>query len=99
MSRFWYLSFVDGDPPRFLGGCLVKGDDIGYAIKEAWRLGINPGGEVLGIPVDQEFANVLPKNVLWSREQLAGFGPITRLGDVPPEKRAGLFNGASLMIG
>jgi hypothetical protein len=87
MNSFWYLSFVDGDPPRFLGGCVVQGNELLDAIKEAWRLKINPGGEVLGFPVDKEFENALPKNVLLSRKQLAAFGPITRLGDVPPEKR------------
>lgn len=48
---WWWLSFVDPDLPegtRSLGVSLVQGDDLVEACKEAHRLGINPGGEVLG---------------------------------------------------
>ncbi len=55
MSLFW-LSFADATLPKgkqFLGACIVPGGDTGdlrtdlaMAIKEAWRLGCNPGGQV-----------------------------------------------------
>lgn len=53
MSNGWhYLSFVVTDPvERFAGGCIVRGDDVVEAVKEAHRLGCNPGGDVLGVPV------------------------------------------------
>ena len=52
-SYFW-LSFADPDAPaghRWLGGTLVTGCDIAQAVENAWRLGVNPGGAVLGGPV------------------------------------------------
>lgn len=45
-SNRWYLSFAR--PDVFLGGCVVEADSLELAVQEATRLGINPGGEVLG---------------------------------------------------
>lgn len=48
MTTFW-LSFADVNRPegtQFKGAAIVEGDDPVDAIQEAWRLGINPGGEV-----------------------------------------------------
>lgn len=45
---WWYLSFADG---KFLGAVIIRGADLEHAIKEAWRLKLNPGGEVLGMPI------------------------------------------------
>ena len=45
-----WLSFVDGARPegeRFLGVAIVPGTDPISAVKAAWDLGCNPGGEVL----------------------------------------------------
>lgn len=56
MSETWtYLSFVlgDGDDEHFAGGCIVRGDDVVEAVKEAHRLGCNPGGDVLGGPIPE----------------------------------------------
>lgn len=54
---WWYMSFVDINRPRgnqFLGACLVfsGGEEIADAIKEAWRVGCNPGGaaQVVELP-------------------------------------------------
>lgn len=47
-----YLSFAS--EAGFLGGCIVRGDDVVEAVKEAHRLGCNPGGEVLGAPIPDE---------------------------------------------
>ena len=44
-KRIWWLSFSEDE--GWLGGCIVHGDNIADAIREAWRLEINPGGEVL----------------------------------------------------
>ena len=54
MAKWWWLSFCDERRPRgdrFLGVCIVQGDELADAIQEAWRLGCNPGGEVLGFPI------------------------------------------------
>lgn len=56
---FW-LSFADGNLPKgtqFLGACIVCADTFLDAVSKAHRLGINPGGEVIGhkIPSDREF--------------------------------------------
>lgn len=54
MTRtWWWLSFADGDRPagdQFLGVCVVRGRDMREAVSRAWKLGCNPGGQVLGIP-------------------------------------------------
>lgn len=68
--RYYFLSFASH--VGFLGACLVGVEDIAdpkarakLAIDEAWRLGINPGGEVLiadlsdAVPLDA-MADVLP---------------------------------------
>lgn len=50
---WWWLSFADGDKPKgqqFLGVAVVHALGLGDATMQAHRLGINPGGEVLGIP-------------------------------------------------
>ncbi len=57
MSTWHYLSFASD--AGFLGGCIVRGDDVVEAAKEAHRLGCNPGGEVLGAPVP---ADLMPKD-------------------------------------
>ena len=51
MMPMWWLSFVDPKGPegrKFLGVCVVRAADIEEAMAKAWRLGINPGGEVQG---------------------------------------------------
>lgn len=50
---FW-LSFCDTRRPKgtqFLGACIVEADDFKSACREAWRLKINPGGDVQGHPI------------------------------------------------
>lgn len=47
-----YLSFATDE--GFRGGVIVRGEDVVEATKEAWRLGCNPGGEVLGAPVPDD---------------------------------------------
>jgi len=59
-EAYWWLSFTDPSGParhRWLGGMLVTGRDIVQAVENAWRLGVNPGGAVLGGPVS---ANDVP---------------------------------------
>ena len=58
-----WCSFCDPKKPegfQFLGAAIVRGDNVAEGAQEAWRLGINPGGEVLGIPLPQ-FIEVAPE--------------------------------------
>lgn len=50
---FW-LSFADGNLPKgaqFLGVVIVDAPDFLGAVMRTHALGINPGGEVVGVPV------------------------------------------------
>jgi hypothetical protein len=52
-----YMSFADPNKPegtQFLGAAIVEADDLAEATKKTWRLGINPGGEVLSFEVPEE---------------------------------------------
>ena len=55
--RWWWLSFADPKRPageQFLGVAIVQGLDVVTAALVAHRLGINPGGQVAGIPLDDD---------------------------------------------
>lgn len=55
----WWLSFADADRPKgkqLLGVCIVEGVDMIAAIKAAHARGINPGGEVAGLKIDEAAA-------------------------------------------
>jgi hypothetical protein len=73
---YWYLSFADADRPegdQFLGGCIVKAHSMKEAIKEAWRHGCNPGGEVVGHPVPPELEHNVSRfgiNTLLTKQEL-----------------------------
>jgi len=43
----YWLSFADPKSGENLGVAIVDADTADHAISEAWRRGINPGGEVL----------------------------------------------------
>jgi hypothetical protein len=56
--RFW-LSFADPARPKgsqFLGLCIVHGHDQHDALTAASIRGLNPGGEVAFIEIDEEVA-------------------------------------------
>ena len=80
----WYLSFV-GDDSVFLGATVVAADSGIGAVAEAWRLGVNPGGEVMfcAVPKDCETAPdiVALRNKLLGAEQLFAMGA-KRIGDI-----------------
>lgn len=49
MTLFW-MSFCDPTLPtgeQFLGATIVEAEDSKAALRKSWRLGINPGGEVM----------------------------------------------------
>lgn len=47
---WWWLSFADTS--GFLGGVLIKASGFATAIQMTHKLGINPGGEVKGVPME-----------------------------------------------
>lgn len=49
--RWWYLSFAG---ETFNGACIVKAQGIATAVIVCSLLDINPGGEVLGVPMPEE---------------------------------------------
>jgi len=75
-ETYWRLSFVDPSAPaghRWLGGTLVTGRDIVQAVKNAWRLNVNPGGDVLGSPVlADDVPGLSAITAGWSRTRTSG---------------------------
>jgi hypothetical protein len=56
MSAYW-LSFADARRPKgtqFLGALILPFDSFLVAVTESHRLGLNPGGEVVGAPIPSE---------------------------------------------
>lgn len=76
---YWYLSFADDNRGGFLGACVVEGFDIVSATIRAHELGINPGGQVLGLPMPHEHEDDYPHDRLLKREEITDG---VRLGDV-----------------
>lgn len=73
-KAWWWLSFADGTLPegsQFLGAAFVQGYTMIDAVQEAWRLGVNPGGEVVSqmFPADNPPAEHL-RNRLLSKAEL-----------------------------
>ena len=56
-TRWWYLSFADEE---FKGAVFVRATGMLDAVREAHVLGINPGGEVIGIEIEDETIAMLP---------------------------------------
>jgi hypothetical protein len=82
LTGWFYLSFAD---ETFRGGAIVQApDDILAATLESHRLGINPGGQVIGMPIPVGF---LPgpeyRERLLSKADINAFWPdAKRLGDI-----------------
>lgn len=76
--KLWWLSFADGGLPKgqqFLGVVIVAASSFVEAVRVAWTLGINPGGECVGEPVHE--GTDIPieyREKLLSREEISGLG-------------------------
>lgn len=58
----WWMSFCDPSKPtgeQFLGLCIVDAVDEVSATKIAWALGINPGGEIAFMGIDESRVSML----------------------------------------
>ena len=76
MLARWWLSFADCDNP---GVCIVAADSFDHAVDRAWKLGINPGGEILGYNMDMRSetaaeADTLPLEELFDQEFMIARG-------------------------
>jgi hypothetical protein len=82
MQRY-YLSFADvvKGKDQFLGACVVEAASVEEAIVTAWKLHINPGGQVLVKKVPEKAYYLFPLNRLMDRMELERYGPTYRLGD------------------
>ena len=64
-EQLWWLSFADEDLPigeQFLGACIVPGTSIIDACQCAHTSGVNPGGDVCGLPIPHH-SQVEPKEI------------------------------------
>jgi hypothetical protein len=70
-TQWFYLSFAGEE--GFRGACIVEANGILSAVLHCNILGINPGGEVMAIPVPEDQVKDIPEgatNVLLSKEKL-----------------------------
>ena len=51
---WWWLSFVDPERDKFLGVAVVEAHGVTTATLAAHLLGVNPGGQVMGIAIPAE---------------------------------------------
>lgn len=92
----------------FRGAFIVKAKDLRRAVKAANRLGINPGGEIMGVVVPADIAAhpATRKYVgrLLTREEISKHdfemgsdkGP-RRLGDLPEKTKAAVIDDAEFI--
>jgi hypothetical protein len=77
--QLWWLSFADAILPvgnQFLGAAMVRASNMIEAVQVAHLLGINPGGEVVGVECDPSAAALVPAKYverLLSRDEIEAF--------------------------
>ncbi len=65
---WWWLSFCDQELPRgeqFLGALLIEANGMEDAMLRSHALGLNPGGEILGFQVPEEYEYRIDKSVTY----------------------------------
>lgn len=82
-NKWWWLSFAEG---KSLGVCIAEGKDVQEAATSAHRHGCNPGGQVLGFPLD-DLPGMSPEFVKWF-ETAPRWKLITKREDMPPTARS-----------
>ena len=68
-----FLSFVNEETGKNAGVCIVKATDLMGAIQIAWDKEINPGGQVMGFPLEDLEDEDLEINRLYTPEELNAF--------------------------
>jgi len=71
--QMFYLSFVNDG--AFAGAVFIEAHGVTTAVEAAWRLGINPGGQVACVPCDIPILPELQNRLLSKDELTAAFGP------------------------
>ena len=59
-ERWHYVSFADDERGGFLGVVVIKGHGVTDCISKCHRLGINPGGQVLCVPIPDDGSVIMP---------------------------------------
>lgn len=101
-KRHWvWLSFCDPTLPdgeQFIGVAVVRGANVLQAVNNAWRLGANPGGEVLGSPMPRRAVPPKPlrNRLLTDPKELAEAGAMEpdearQFMEVPDQKGQGIM--------
>ncbi len=70
--RRWWLSFAG--ETEFLGACVVRAESSKAAHQLATRLGLNPGGSVMILPLPEGEDLDVPEDVLMSAEFIKSRG-------------------------
>jgi hypothetical protein len=88
-TQLWYFSFASEH--KFLGGIIVEGHGFDNALYRINYMGINPGGEAVGLPFPEDYKRPADKwhNRLLSQEQIEECGREsgdTSFGYAPPEE-------------
>lgn len=87
----WYFSFAGTD--KFLGCCQTHGETLQEAFSTVNRLKLNPGGQVVAIPVPEDAPN---NPHMWDKlytsldEMNAVYGRMIKQGDMDKEEHATL---------
>jgi len=74
--EYQFMSFIDRRASKYLGACVVKAKDITEGINQAYKKGINPGGEVaaFGLTEDHFQSQGLELNRLYSKAEMDALG-------------------------
>ncbi len=70
---FWFSFVKDG---AFAGALLAEGQSFDAAFKWSWHKGLNPGGEIKGLPIEQATWDRVPahfRNKLLTLEECRQF--------------------------
>jgi len=89
MKRWFWLSFADSERPagqHFIGVALVLAKDPVAAMKTAWTLGINPGGQIAAWPLDDAPEERWTNRLLTREDVIAMQGEARTLGDLLAER-------------
>jgi hypothetical protein len=84
-----WLSFVrDG---KFAGVVITEAMDVADAASKCWRIGVNPGGEIMSfqIPEDAAKERSYPRDTLLSEDFLKADGH-KKIKDCPPDVQKAL---------
>ena len=75
----WWLSFVGEE--GFKGGALVRAESLFDAVIKTHTLGINPGGQVMGVPVDRDDPGPFEENRLYSKKEINRLDKAVEIGE------------------